>query len=265
MMPMTTPIINLQGVSVRYRLPKERIRTLKEYVIKSLRRRVEYEDLWALKNVHLQVWPGEMLGIIGRNGAGKSTLLKLVAKVMKPTAGSVTVQGKVVPLIELGTGFDLELTGRENIYLNGSILGRNRREMAAKYDRIVAFSELAEFLESPVRAYSSGMVARLGFAIATEVDPTILILDEILGIGDLGFQRKCLARIKTFRAMGTTILFVSHSLEQVRTWCDRCLWLERGEVQACGETAEVTARYEEFILSRPQPVPPTAPSVVKLV
>lgn len=262
---MSAPIIDLKKVSVRYRLPKERIRTLKEYVIKSLRRRVEYEDLWALKNLDLQVRPGEMLGIIGRNGAGKSTLLKLVARVMKPTAGQVTVRGKVVPLIELGTGFDLELTGRENIFLNGSILGMNKREMTAKFDRIVEFCELADFLESPVRTYSSGMAARLGFAIATEVNPTILILDEILGIGDLGFQQKCLARIKTFREKGTTILFVSHALDQVRSWCDHTLWLDQGEMQAYGDTTGVTAQYEEFILRAPKPVRAVVPSVVKLV
>lgn len=242
-------IIEIKEVSVRYRLPKERIRTLKEFVIHSMKHRLEYEDLWALQNVSLQVQRGEMLGIVGRNGAGKSTLLKLVAKVMKPSSGHLTVLGKVVPLIELGTGFDSELTGRENIYLNGSILGMNKKEMDGKYERIVEFSELKDFLDSPVRTYSSGMIARLGFAIATEVNPTILILDEILGIGDLGFQRKCLARIESFREAGTTILFVSHSLEQVRSWCDKALWLDHGVAKAWGDTQSITAQYENFIFA----------------
>ncbi len=245
------PVIDIKDVSVRYRLPKDRVRTFKEFFIKSLKRQIEYEDFWALKNVSLQLNPGEMVGIVGRNGAGKSTLLKLVAKVMKPTSGSLTIHGKVAPLIELGTGFDTELTGRENVYLNGSILGMNKKEMAQKYPSIAEFSELGDFLESPVRTYSSGMVARLGFAIATEVSPTILILDEILGVGDLSFQKKCLNRIETFRKGGATILFVSHSLEQVRSSCDKALWLDHGFAKAWGGTESVTAQYENFIFAGP--------------
>ena len=245
------PVIDIKDVSVRYRLPKDRVRTFKEFFIKSLKRQIEYEDFWALKNVSLQLNPGEMIGIVGRNGAGKSTLLKLVAKVMKPTSGYLTVHGKVAPLIELGTGFDPELTGRENIYLNGSILGMNKNEMVQKYPNIAEFSELGDFLESPVRTYSSGMVARLGFAIATEVSPTILILDEILGVGDLSFQKKCLSRIETFRKGGATILFVSHSLEQVRSSCDKALWLDHGVAKAWGDTESVTAQYENFVFAGP--------------
>ncbi len=245
------PVIDLKDVSVRYRLPKDRVKTFKEFIIKSIKRQIEYEDFWALKNVNLQLHPGEMVGIVGRNGAGKSTLLKLVAKVMKPTSGYLMVQGKVAPLIELGTGFDPELTGRENIYLNGSILGMNKKEMAQKYASITEFSELGDFLESPVRTYSSGMVARLGFAIATEVSPTILILDEILGVGDLSFQKKCLSRIDAFRQGGATILFVSHSLEQVRSSCDKALWLDHGVAKAWGDTQSVTDRYENFVFAGP--------------
>jgi len=174
-----------------------------------------------------------------------------VANVMKPTTGFLEVCGKVAPLIELGTGFDPDLSGRENIFFNGSILGMSKQEMEQKYGGITAFSELGDFLESPVRTYSSGMVARLGFAIATEVAPDILILDEILGVGDLSFQKKCLRRIKAFRESGAAILFVSHSLEQVRAACDKALWLDHGVVKAWGDTETVTAEYENFVFAGP--------------
>jgi ABC-2 type transport system ATP-binding protein len=245
------PVIEIKDASVRYRLPKDRVRTFKEFIIRSLKRQIEYEDFWALKNISLQLYQGEMVGIVGRNGAGKSTLLKLVAHVMKPSNGIVAVHGKVAPLIELGTGFDLELSGRENIFFNGSILGMNKNEMEQKYDSIAEFSELGEFLESPVRTYSSGMVARLGFAIATEVSPDILILDEILGVGDLSFQKKCLHRIEAFRKSGATILFVSHNLQQVRSACEKALWLDHGVVKAWGDTETVSAEYENFIFAGP--------------
>jgi ABC-2 type transport system ATP-binding protein len=245
------PVINVQGVSVRYRLPKDRVRTFKEFIIRSIKGQMVYEDFWALRNVSLELHQGEMVGIVGRNGAGKSTFLKLVAKVMKPTTGSLEVNGKVAPLIELGTGFDPELTGKENIYLNGSILGMSKKEMDRKYASIAEFSELGSFLESPVRVYSSGMVARLGFAIATEVSPDILILDEILGVGDLMFQKKCRRRIEAFRKAGVAILLVSHTLEIVRSDCDKALWLDHGVVKAWGDTEIVTAEYENFIFAGP--------------
>lgn len=244
-------VVDIKDVSVRYRLPKDRVRTFKEFIIRSLKRQIEYEDFWALKNVSLQIYHGEMVGIVGRNGAGKSTLLKLVARVMKPTSGSVGVYGKVAPLIELGTGFDPELSGRENIYFNGSILGMNKSEMQRKYESIAAFSELGEFLDSPVRTYSSGMVTRLGFAIATEVSPDILILDEVLGVGDISFQKKCLRRIENFRKSGAAILFVSHNLDQVRAACEKALWLDHGQVMAWGDTESVTSQYEHFIFAGP--------------
>lgn len=243
--------IALQDISVRYRLPKERIRSVKEFVIKSFRGRIEYEEFWALKNITFQVPPGEMLGIIGRNGAGKSTLLKLIARVMKPISGTIRVPGKVAPMIELGGGFDHELSGRENVYLFGSILGINRREMDKKFDAIVEFSELEDFMEAPLRAYSSGMIMRLGFAVVIAVDPEIMILDEILAVGDTAFQEKCHAHIAKFRQGGGTILFVSHSLDQILQFCDQALWLEHGEIRGWGNTAEVVHQYSNFLESVP--------------
>ncbi len=237
------PKILFQDVSVRYRLPKERIRTFKEFAIQSLFRKIEYEEFWVLHDLNLSIDPGEMLGIVGRNGAGKSTLLKLVARVMKPAKGQVAVNGKVTPLLELGAGFDYELTARENIYLFGSILGISRNEMNRKLARIIEFSELGDFIESPLRTFSSGMVTRLGFAVATAVDPDILLLDEVLAVGDAGFQKKCLEVIHNFRRAGVTILFVSHNLPQIHSLCDRVLWLEGGGMQACDEAPAVLQQY----------------------
>jgi len=247
---MEFPIV-LQDVSVRYRLPKERIRSFKEFVIKSFKGRIEYEEFWALKNINFQVSPGEMLGIVGRNGAGKSTLLKLIARVMKPVSGTIRVPGKVAPMIELGGGFDHELSGRENVYLFGSILGISRREMDKKFDGIVEFAELQDFMEAPLRAYSSGMIARLGFAVVIAVDPEIMILDEILAVGDTAFQEKCHAHIARFREAGGTILFDSHSLEQILKYCDRALWLEHGEMKGWGNPEGVVHQYQDFLESMP--------------
>ncbi len=237
------PKIFFQDVSVRYRLPKERIRTFKEFAIQSLFRKVEYEEFWVLHDINFSIAPGEMLGIVGRNGAGKSTLLKLVARVMKPVKGQVRVNGKVTPLLELGAGFDYELTARENIYLFGSILGITRKEMNRKLAKIIEFSELGDFIESPLRTFSSGMVTRLGFAVATAVDPDILLLDEILAVGDAGFQKKCLEVIQNFRRAGVTILFVSHALPQIQSLCDRVVWLEGGGVRAWGDAPAVLQQY----------------------
>ncbi len=251
--PVGEPVVSLRDVSVRYRLPKERINSLKEFVVKLVRRRVEYEEFWALRGVTWEVAPREMVGIIGRNGAGKSTLLKVVARVMKPMTGTVRVSGRLAPLIELGTGFDPELTGLENVYLYGSILGLGWKEMHRRLDGIIAFSELADFMEAPLRAYSSGMVARLGFAIASTLEADILILDEILSVGDAAFQVKCQDTIARFRDQGVTILFVSHDLAQVARLCDRTLWLDRGRVMAWGDTPQVVRQYEEFLALSPDP------------
>jgi len=247
---MEFPLV-LQDVSVCYRLPKERIRSFKEFIIKSFRGRIEYEELWALKNISFQVPPGEMLGIVGRNGAGKSTLLKLIARVMKPPTGTVRVPGKVAPMIGIGGGFDHELSARENVYLLGSILGISRRQMDKKFDGIVEFAELEEFMESPLRAFSSGMIARLGFAVVMAVEPEIMILDEVLAVGDPAFQEKCHAHIAKFRRAGGTILFVSHNLEQVLNFCDQALWLEQGEMKSWGNTAMVVSQYRDFLESVP--------------
>jgi ABC-2 type transport system ATP-binding protein/lipopolysaccharide transport system ATP-binding protein len=247
---MEFPIV-LQDVSVRYRLPKERIRSFKEFVIKSIKGRVEYEEFWALRHVNLQVPPGEVLGIVGRNGAGKTTLLKLVARVMKPISGQVRVSGKVAPMIELGGGFDPELTGRENVYLFGSILGISRRAMDQKFEAIAEFAELHDFMEAPLRAYSSGMVTRLGFAVVTAVDPEIMILDEVLAVGDTAFQEKCLSHIAKFRQAGGTILFVSHNLDQIVKFCDRAIWLDKGELRSWGATEAVVQDYKNLLEAFP--------------
>ena len=238
------PKIIFQDVSVRYRLPKERIRTFKEFAIQSLFRKVEYEEFWVFRDITFHVAPGEVMGIVGRNGAGKSTLLKLVARVMKPVNGRVGVDGKVTPLLELGAGFDYELTGQENIYLFGSILGISRHEMNQKLGKIIEFSELGDFIDAPLRTFSSGMVTRLGFAVATATDPDILLLDEILAVGDAGFQQKSLEVIHNFRDSGVTILFVTHNLAQIRTLCDKVVWLDGGKVRAWGDAPAVLDQYE---------------------
>lgn len=243
------PVISLKDVSVRYRVPKERIPSLKEYAIRWLNgKRVEYADFWALRDIDLEVAKGEVLGIIGQNGAGKSTLLKVIARVMRPTKGNVRVVGKAAPLLELGAGFDMELTGRENVYLNGAILGFSRRKMDQKFERIVDFAELWDFIDAPLRTYSTGMVARLGFAIATDVEPDILLIDEVLAVGDERFRKKCGDRIREFLANGATVLLVSHSTDTVRSMCDRALWLEQGQVQGLGDARRVVYEYGEFLV-----------------
>ena len=237
------PIIQLDNVSVSYRLPTERIGTFKEYAIRTLQRKIRVERFWALTDVSLQVYRGEVFGLIGNNGAGKSTMLKVISKVLKPTKGRVVVYGKIAPLLELGAGFHPELSGRENVFLNGALLGYNRHEMEAVFDEIVEFSELEHFINSPVRTYSSGMHARLGFAVATAHIPEILILDEILSVGDEAFQRKCNQRMKSFQQAGTTVLMVSHALNMMESMCDRIAWIDHGKTQKIGEPQEVIAAY----------------------
>lgn len=242
--------IEVSGVSVKFQLPKQVIRSVKEYIIYRLKGgRYDYQDFWALKDVNIESSKGKVVGVIGRNGAGKSTLLKVLAGVIKPIEGKVEIQGRIAPLIELGAGFDPELTGRENTYLNGTILGCTNREISRKLDQIVDFSELGDFIDAPLRTYSSGMIARLGFAIATDVDPDILIVDEILGVGDDAFQAKCRRRIENFRSNGVTILFVSHDLRQVEEMCDYVYWLDNGEVRSEGFPSEVVPTYKEFMAS----------------
>ncbi len=232
-----------EGVSLCYRLAKQRIPSFKDYALHWMRGALRYEQLWALREVSFQVAPGERVGVVGRNGAGKSTLLKVAARVLKPTGGSARVEGRVAPILELGTGFDYELTGLENIHLNALLMGRTRREIQAQAEEIVAFSGLGDFIHAPVRNYSSGMLARLGFAIVTAWRPDVLILDEFLAVGDAAFLRTCQARLARFWDAGTTLLLVSHLADAVRQNCQRCLWIEAGRLVADGPTDEVLERY----------------------
>jgi ABC-2 type transport system ATP-binding protein/lipopolysaccharide transport system ATP-binding protein len=238
-------VIQLEGVGVRYRAPNERIPSIKEYAIRWLQGKIQHREFWALRNIHLNVFPGEALGLIGPNGAGKSTLLKLVARVLRPTIGKVIVRGHVAPLLELGAGFHSELTGRENIYLNGALLGFTQKEMDQKFKRIVDFSELWDFIDAPMRTYSSGMWARLGFAVATDVNPDILIIDEILAVGDESFQRKSAQRMQEFRDQGATILLVSHNMDIVEQMCHRVAWLDHGRLMELGNPGMVIDAYRE--------------------
>lgn len=239
---MTT--IKVNDVSIMFKITKDRIRSLKEYLVAFLKHEVKYEKFWALQDVSFEVQKGEVLGIIGRNGTGKSTLLKIISGILKPTAGSVTVHGNIVPMLELGSGFDYDLTGRENIFLNGAILGYSKEFLMEKYDEIVEFSELGRFIEIPIRNYSSGMLARLGFSIATVVNPEILIVDEVLAVGDENFQAKSKARMMELMSGGTTVLFVSHNLPQIREMCNRVVWLEGGHVKMVGTAEEVCNAYK---------------------
>jgi len=239
--------IQLEQVSVRYRVPVERYWSFKEYAIRRLQGRVDHREFWALHGVTFEVDPGEVFGVVGRNGAGKSTLLKVVSRVLRPTAGRVRVRGVVAPLLELGAAFHAELTGRENVYLNAALLGRTRREVDERFERIAEFADIGGFLEAPLRTYSTGMVARLGFSVATAWEPDVLILDEVLAVGDEAFQRKCFARIDSFRQRGATVLLVSHNARVVSELCQRAAWIDHGVVQAVGQADEVTARYQESL------------------
>ena len=237
-------MIKAENISMRYLMNTDRIQSMKEYVVKFLKREIKYKEFWALKDVSFDVRKGEVLGIIGHNGAGKSTLLKVISGILKPTEGTLQVNGSIVPMLELGSGFDFELSGRENIFLNGAILGYSEKFLQDKYDEIVAFSELGEFIEAPLRSYSSGMVMRLAFSIATVVNPDILIVDEILAVGDAAFQEKSKKRMLELMGGGTTVLFVSHSLEQIREMCDRVLWLDHGRMRLCGDAQSVCDAYQ---------------------
>jgi ABC-type polysaccharide/polyol phosphate transport system ATPase subunit len=239
--------VSVENVSVRYRVPHEPLGTFKEYVITRLRRgRLASREFWALRDVNLEIPKGGVFGIIGRNGAGKSTLLKVISRILRPTAGRIVVHGRVAPLLELGAGFHPELTGRENVFLNASLLGHGQREIAARFGEIVEFAELGEFIDAPLRTYSSGMVARLGFSVATAWLPEILILDEILTVGDVAFQAKCRSRMSAFSRSDATILLVSHDPATISEMCRRAVWLDRGEVRAVGEASAVTDRYRRF-------------------
>lgn len=254
---LTEPQISLEDVWLRYRVPEERINSLKAYLIRRARGEgVTLREGWALRGVSLAVRQGEVLGILGRNGAGKTTLLKLVSRVLLPTRGRVRVRGLVAPLLGLGAGFHDDLTGRENIFLASAILGFARKHVAARLERIVAFAELAPFIDRPLRTYSTGMRARLGFAVATDVRPDILILDEILAVGDESFQKKCRQRIAEFRQQGTTVLLVSHQVAMVQALCSRAILLEQGELLADAPPGEVIPRYHQLLAQLAQPGTP---------
>ncbi|MBQ6833809.1 MAG: ABC transporter ATP-binding protein [Lachnospiraceae bacterium] len=239
-------MIEVENISMKFRMANDKVISLKEFMVAFLEHRIQYKEFTALENINFNVKKGEVLGIIGRNGAGKSTLLKIIAGVLKPTTGKVTLKGNVVPMLELGSGFDQELSGSENIFLNGAILGYDKEFLESKYDEIVEFSELKDFIHMPIRNYSSGMLMRLAFSIATVVEPEILIVDEILAVGDEGFQNKSKARMMELMGGGTTVLFVSHSIEQIREMCDRVLWLDNHGIREVGQTEIVCNNYEEY-------------------
>lgn len=237
-------IIKVEHVSMRFNLSSEKFDNIKEYLIKTLKKQVSYDEFWALKDVSFEVKQGDSVGLIGLNGSGKSTMLKTIAGVLKPTKGHVTVKGTIAPLIELGAGFDMDLTAYENVFLNGALLGYSHKQMEGFYDDIVDFAELRDFMNVPVKNFSSGMISRLAFAIATIGTPDILIVDEVLSVGDFRFQEKCQERIQRMRDGGTTILFVSHNISQVREVCNKIVWLEKGHLKMQGNAEEISKIYE---------------------
>ncbi len=238
--------VNVNNLSMKFNLAREKTDSLKEYFVKMLRRQLMYDEFYALRHVSISVEKGTCLGILGSNGSGKSTLLKCIAGIYPPSEGTVTISGSIAPLIELGAGFDPELTARENVYLNGAVMGFEKEFIREKYDEIVGFSELHDFMDVPVKNFSSGMAARLGFSIATLVKPEILIIDEVLGVGDSAFQKKCAAKMEELRSGGTTMLFVSHSLPQLKNLCNKAVWLRRGEIVMDGDAEDVCGEYEKW-------------------
>ena len=238
-------MLEIKNVSVVFKKTSEKMTSLKEYFIKSLRKKIKKEKFVALEDINITIKKGEIIGLLGLNGAGKSTLLKVISGIIKPTTGEVKLNGKMAPLIELGAGFDPELTGRENIFLNGSLLGFSKKELKDKIEDIIEFSELREFIDVPLKNYSSGMYARLGFSIATIYDPEILIIDEVLSVGDFHFQEKSLNKIMEMIEKGTTVLFVSHDIEQVKKLCEKVIWLEKGKVKVIGDAKKICEEYSK--------------------
>lgn len=238
--------IDIKDVSMKFKLPNEKVDSLKDYIFKSLKKKVHYTEFYALRSINLQIFQGERIGIIGQNGAGKSTLLKIISGVLKPTEGEVKVRGNIAPLLELGAGFDLELSGAENIYLNGAILGKSKEYLKEKYDEIIEYADLGEFINMPVKNYSSGMRARLGFSIATQVDPDILIVDEILGVGDEKFRKKSSEKMLDMIKSGKTVILVSHNLSLIEQLSNKVVWLHKGRIMEIGEPKEVCTNYKKF-------------------
>lgn len=237
-------IIEVKDVSMRFRMANDNIRSIKEYMVQLLKGKIQYNEFEALKNVSFDVKRGEVVGLIGHNGAGKSTMLKVISGILKPTEGSVTVRGNIAPMLELGSGFDMDMTGRENIFLNGAILGYSEEFLNSKYDEIVAFSEIGQFIDMPLRNYSSGMITRLAFSIATVVVPEVLIVDEVLSVGDAAFQEKSYRRMMELMHGGTTVLFVSHSIQQIRDMCSRVIWLDHGQMKMFDTVEKVCGSYQ---------------------
>ena len=244
---MSKTAIEVDNVSMKFNLSREKVDSLKDYIFKTIKREIQYNEFWALKNVSFSVEKGDRVGILGLNGAGKSTLLKVISGVFKPTEGHVDKHGKMVPLLELGAGFDPQYTGKENIYLYGAMLGYTKKFIDSKYDEIVEFSELQKFMDVPVKNYSSGMKSRLGFSIATVVEPKILILDEVLSVGDAKFRKKSEKKIMSMFDSGVTVLFVSHSLEQVQRLCNKAMILEKGKLIAYGDIDPISEQYSKII------------------
>ena len=241
---MDNSIIDVNDVSIMFRLYRENVDSLKEFVLKKINRQIAYDEFWALQNINFHVGRGEAVGLVGRNGSGKSTLLKTIAGVLKPTKGSVAIKGTVAPMIELGAGFDMDLTATENVFLNGAILGYPKEMLEENMQKIIDFSELKDFMDVPIKNFSSGMFARLGFAVATIYTPDILIVDEILSVGDWQFQAKCHKRIQEMLEQGTTLLFVSHSMDQVKEVCNRAILLEHGHMIMDDKVEKVCDRFE---------------------
>ncbi|MEE1139618.1 MAG: ABC transporter ATP-binding protein [Acutalibacteraceae bacterium] len=244
---MAKPAITVSNMSMMFNLNQEKVDNLKEYFIKLVTKKLHFTEFWALNDISFTVEKGDRVGVLGFNGAGKSTLLKVIAGVLKPTKGSVSVNGVIAPMLELGAGFDMNYSGKENIFLYGATMGYSRKFIEEKYDQIVEFSELGDFINVPVKNYSSGMRARLGFAIATAVEPEILILDEVLSVGDAKFRKKSEAKIRSMFDKGITVLFVSHSVEQVLNICNKAIILEKGKLIAQGDAKEICAKYNEMI------------------
>lgn len=242
---MDKKMIEVKNVTMKFRMSDQPINSLKEIFTTALRGKLNFNEFLALDNISFDLEKGKTLGLIGKNGAGKSTTLKLISGILKPTSGTIITRGNIVPMLELGAGFDLELTGRENIYLNGAILGYSKEYLESKYDEIVEFAEIGDFVDMPIRNYSSGMMARLAFSIASVVQPEILIVDEILAVGDVAFQEKSFNRMKELMSGGATVLFVSHDIEKIEEMCDKVIWLEHGKIIDEGPAKKICAKYKK--------------------